>query len=100
MNKSEEKTPGKFSAEEAVWAGEQIGMDWGKYDLEQFRMGLEVEMEHGLRDPVTNVTGDDLVMTARIALAHLKVIPDYYTRLKKMEAEAEKEAAEKNKPEL
>ena len=88
MENSIASLTGKFTAEEAMWAGEQIGMDWQKYDLEQFRMGLEVEMEHGLIDPVTNITGDDLVMTAKIALAHLKEIPDYYTRLKKMEKEA------------
>lgn len=82
---------GKFTTEEAKWAGEQIGIDWQEYDIEQFRMGLEVELEHGLIDPVTNVTNDDLTMTAKIALAHLREIPDYYTRLKKMEAEAEAE---------
>lgn len=82
---------GKFSIEEAKWAGNELGIDWNNYDIEQFRMGLETELEHGLADPVTNVTGDDLIMTAKIALAHLKEIPDYYTRLKKMEAEAEAE---------
>lgn len=82
---------GKFTTEEAKWAGEQIGIDWQEYDIEQFRMGLEVELEHGLIDPVTNVTNDDLIMTAKIALAHLKEIPDYYTRLKKMETDAEAE---------
>jgi hypothetical protein len=82
---------GKFTTEEAKWAGEQIGIDWQEYDIEQFRMGLEVELEHGLIDPVTNVTNDDLTVTAKIALAHLREIPDYYTRLKKMEAEAEAE---------
>ncbi len=86
---------GNFTTEEAKWAGEQLGIDWNLYDLEQFRMGLEVELEHGLIDPVTNVTGDDLIMTAKIALAHLKEIPDYYTRLKKMETEAEKELSNK-----
>jgi len=78
----------KFSTEEARWAGEQLGIDWNVYDIEQFRMGLEVELEHGLTDPVTNITNDDLTMTAKIALAHLREIPDYYTRLKKMEREA------------
>jgi hypothetical protein len=86
-----------FSTEEAKWAGEQLGIDWNVFDIEQFRMGLEVELEHGLIDPVTNVTGDDLVMTAKIALAHLKEIPDYYTRLKKMETDAEAELSAKNR---
>ncbi len=91
-------TQRKFTTEEAKWAGEQFGIDWLQYDLEQFRMGLEVELEHGMADPVTNVTNDDLTMTAKIALAHLKEIPDYYTRLKKMETEAEAElAAGKNR---
>jgi DNA-directed RNA polymerase alpha subunit len=78
----------KFTGEEAKWIGDQLGIDWGKYDAEQFRMGLETELEHGSIDPVTNITNDDLTMTAKIALAHLNEIPDYYTRLKKMEEEA------------
>ncbi|MBZ0204259.1 MAG: hypothetical protein K8I03_14685 [Ignavibacteria bacterium] len=80
-----------FSEEEAKWIGSQLGMDWSKYNIEEFQMGLEVELEHGMINPVTNVTGDDLTMTAKIALAHLNEIPDYYTRLKKMENEAENE---------
>jgi len=77
--------------EEARSIGEAIGIDWSEspFDVEQFRMGLEVELEHGRRDPATDVTHDDAVMTGKIALAHLKEIPDYYTRLNKMEAEAE-----------
>lgn len=82
---------GKFSIEEAKWAGDELGIDWNTYDIEQFRMGLETELEHGMADPVTNVTNDDLIMTAKIALAHLKEIPNYYTRLKKMETDAEAE---------
>lgn len=78
----------KFTSEEAKWTGDQLGIDWNKFDIEQFRMGLEVELEHGTIDPVTNITNDDLTMTAKIALAHLKEIPDYYSRLKKMEEEA------------
>ena len=80
-----------FTEEETIWIGSQLGMDWNKYSLEQFQMSLEVELEHGMINPVTNVTGDDLTMTAKIALAHLNEIPDYYTRLKKMENEAENE---------
>lgn len=82
---------GNFSIEEAKWAGDQLGINWNTFDIEQFRMGLETELEHGLADPVTNVTNDDLIMTAKIALAHLKEIPDYYTRLRKMESDAENE---------
>ncbi len=76
------------TAIEAKNIGDSIGIDWSKYDLEQFRMGLEVELEHGSHDPETDVTGDDMEMTGKIAWAHLKEIPDYYTRLAKMEKEA------------
>ena len=81
----------QFSTEEARSIGAQLKVDWSKVDLEQFRRGLEAELEHGLRDPETNVTGDDLVLTGKIAWAHLKEIRDYYTRLDLMEAEADEE---------
>lgn len=77
-----------FTSEEAKALGEKLGIDWSKYDIEQFRMGMAVELEHGAHDPETNVTNDDLTVTGKIAWAHLKEIPDYYTRLQKMEAEA------------
>lgn len=82
-----------FTAEEARRIGEQVGIDWqaAPFDVEQFRRGLEVELEHGLRDPSTNVTDDDDVSTGKIALAHLNEFPDYYTRLERMEAEAKRE---------
>ena len=78
-----------FTAAEAKQIGESLGIDWRKYDVEQYRMGLDVELEHGLVDPHTNVTNDDPIMTGKIALAHLNEFADYYTRLGKMEAEAE-----------
>jgi len=74
-----------FSLEEAKSTGESLGIDWSKFDIEQFKMGMNVELEHGTRDPHTNVTNDDPVMTGKIALAHLNELPDYYTRLEKME---------------
>ena len=80
----------KFTAEEAKQIGEALGIDWGKFDVEQFRMGLDVELEHGLIDPHTNVTNDDPIMTGKITLAHLNEFSDYYTRLYEMEEEAEK----------
>jgi hypothetical protein len=79
----------QFSTDEARSIGDRIGVDWSRTDLEQFRLGLAVELEHGLRDPATNVTDDDEATTGKIALAHLNEIPDYYTRLLRMEAEAE-----------
>ena len=79
-----------FTNEEARKIGEELGIDWSKFDVEQFRMGMDVELEHGLVDIQTNVTNDDPLMTGKIALAHLNEFPDYYARLKKMEKEAEK----------
>jgi len=78
-----------FTSEEARQIGENLGIDWSKFDVEQYRMSLDVELEHGLVDPHTNVTNDDPIMTGKIALAHLNEFPDYYTRLEKMEREAE-----------
>jgi len=78
-----------FTAEEAKRIGETLDIDWSKFDVEQYRMGLDVELEHGLVDPHTNVTNDDPIITGKIALAHLNEFPDYYTRLEKMEREAE-----------
>lgn len=82
----------RFGAEEARAVGEKIGIDWASapFDVEQFRMGMDVELEHGKHDPATDVTGDDEITTGKIALAHLNEFPDYYTRLEKMEAEAER----------
>ncbi|NMC27361.1 MAG: hypothetical protein GYA42_04360 [Syntrophomonadaceae bacterium] len=79
----------RFTTEEAKAIGEKLGIDWSKFDVEQFRMGMDVELEHGLHDPETNVTHDDPLTTGKIALAHLKEFPDYYTRLEKMEKEAD-----------
>jgi hypothetical protein len=79
----------QVGAGEARNVGASLGIDWTKIDLEQFRRGLEVELEHGARDPETNVTNDDLSLTGKIAWAHLKEFPDYYTRLDKLEAEAD-----------
>ena len=77
-----------FSVEEAKRIGEALGIDWSKFDVEQFRTGLDVELEHGVRDLQTNVTHDNEMITGKIALAHLNEYPDYYTRLEKMEKEA------------
>jgi len=80
--------PKQSSSDEAKRIGDSLGLDWDQVDVEQFRMGLLVELEHGTRDPETNVTNDDMILTGKIALAHLKEFPDYYTRLAELEAEA------------
>jgi len=78
-----------FTKEQALELGKNLGIDWSRFDAEQFRMGLDVELEHGSCDPLTNVTDNDPRTTAKIALAHLSEFPDYYTRLERMEQEAD-----------
>jgi len=85
MNKSKKS----FSTGEAKKIGETLGVNWSKFNVEQFRMGMDVELEHGMRDQHTNVTNDDSMITGKIALAHLNEFSDYYTRLDNMEKEAE-----------
>jgi hypothetical protein len=83
------RTEKRFSLAEAKQIGDAVGIDWREFDVEQFQIGLEVELEHGTRDVQTNVTDDDTLITVKIALAHLKEFPDYYTRLSAMEKEAD-----------
>ena len=86
-----EKT--RTTIEEARLVGDEIGVDWDRFDLEQFRAGMDVELEHGVHDPQTDVTGDDPIITGKIALAHMKEFPDYYVRLERMEEEAKRDWA-------
>jgi uncharacterized protein DUF5661 len=88
-NYKHRETPRKgVSPRKARKVGEALGVDWNRIDAEQLRQGMEVELEHGRRDPATDVTGDDLLLTGKIALAHLHEFPDYYKRLARMEEEA------------
>jgi hypothetical protein len=84
----------EFTTEEARRYGEAIGIDWANvpFDVAQFQAGMNVELEHGLHDPLTNVTDDDPHVTAKIALAHLNEFRDYYTRLERMEEEAKRDS--------
>lgn len=79
-----------FSIEEALWIGNYLNIKFDKFDVEQFRIGLNVELEHGTVNPFTNITNDDPILTGKITLAHLNEFPDYYKRLTAMEDEAEK----------
>lgn len=92
------ETGKRFTADDARAIGQEIGIDWAAspFDVEQFRIGMNVELEHGLHDPRTNVSDDDPHVTAKIALAHLNEFPDYYTRLERMEEEAKHEWAERS----
>lgn len=78
-----------FTAKEAKIIGDKLGISWKKWNVEQFRMGLDVELEHGRISPKTNITDDDPIMTGKIALAHLNEFADYYTRLARLERQAD-----------
>lgn len=82
-----------FTSDEARRVGAEIGIDWcsARFDVEQFRMGMDVELEHGLHDLLTNVTDSDPIVTGKIALAYLNEFPDCYTRLARMEEEAKRD---------
>ena len=82
------KAKKEFSEKKARKVGKKLGIKWDKFDVDQFRRGMNVELEHGKRDADTNVSKDDPLITGKIALAHLKEFPDYYERLEKMEKEA------------
>ena len=85
-----EKKRISFTMEEAAQIANKIGIDFSKekFDLNQFTMGVNVELEHGTKFSNTNVTNNDPILTGKIAYAHLLEFPDYYTRLKKLEDEA------------
>lgn len=76
-----------FTTAEAKKIATQLGMNLEEIDIDEFRRGLAVELEHGSRDPQTNITYNNILKTGKIAWAHLKEIPDYYTRLYIMEHE-------------
>ena len=79
----------KFNSQDAKEIGDDLGINWNEVNLDEFTKGVNVELEHGTRYPETNVTNNDKKMTGKIAWAHLKEFPDYYTRLEKLENEAE-----------
>ncbi len=80
----------RFSSIEGKQIGDALGISWDRFDIDQFTMGLNVELEHGRKAPATDVTHDNPIVTGKIALAHLNEFPDYYTRLAVMESEAER----------
>jgi hypothetical protein len=78
----------KLTKKDAKIIGDKLGINWDKISLNEFTKGLDVEMEHGTMFTETNITNNDRILTGKIAWAHLKEFPDYYTRLEKLEQEA------------
>ena len=80
-----------FTKEDSKRIGESLGIDWTRFDIEQFRMGLDVELEHESYDSLTNMSNDHEIISGKIALAYLNEFPDYYTRLQEIEIKAKQE---------
>lgn len=80
----------EITKEEAIELGKFFKINYDIVPFNQFWFGLNVELEHGTRDPQTNVTNDDMITTALITIAHLKEFPNYYEKLDLMEQELEK----------
>jgi hypothetical protein len=95
------KAKSSFTAEEAREVASKLGIDWAtvEFKLECFTKGMNVELEHGLKSPETNVTNDDPVMTGKIALAHLNEFPCYYKELEEMEKDLAEDQVEEEEPE-
>jgi hypothetical protein len=78
----------KLNSNDAKMIGDDLGINWNEVKLEEFTKGVSVELEHGTKYPETNVTNNDKELTGKIVWSHLKELPDYYTRLKKLEKKA------------
>ena len=90
----------KISTKEAIWAAKKLDINLRILKLSTWKKGLNIELEHGKNELVkgkTNVTNNDILKTAKIALAHILEYPDYYQRLEKMEHNAEKYWKHRNK---
>lgn len=69
-----------FNINDAMYAASMLGVSFDKYTIEEFLDGINIELEHGKINPKTNVTNDDLIITSKIALAHLNEFPNYYNK--------------------
>jgi hypothetical protein len=82
-------TEAKVKIEEAAVIQKLVGGETLAISSEDFRDGLEVELEHGLAFPDANVTNNHPILTGKIVLAHLKETLDYYVRLQVAEIEGD-----------
>lgn len=90
----------KVSLKKAKHYGDMLHIDYDVVPLKVWRYGITIELEHGKVNTKTNVTNNDLLMTAKIALAHLLEYPDYYQRLEEMEEDADEYWSDKVKPQV
>lgn len=69
-----------FHMNDALYVASLLGVSFDQYTPEEFLIGINIELEHGTISPKTNVTNDNLITTAKIALAHLNEFPNYYNK--------------------
>ncbi len=77
----------KYSLEEGMEIGEELGITFDKFDAGQFTDGINVELANLSKTPGTHVSKEDLLNAGKIALKHLTELPDYYIRLQRKEME-------------
>ena len=80
----------QISSDEARRIGEALHLDWDRIDLEQFRQGLMGEVDQANMDPETGRTYDSVLLSGKLVVAHMQEFPDYFTRLEKLKAEADR----------
>lgn len=69
-----------FNIKDAIYVGDILNIPFDKYTPEDLLTGMNIELEHGLINSKTNVTDNDIIKTAKIALAHLNEYPNYYNK--------------------
>lgn len=78
--------PLEISCNIATRVGAALEIDWAQIDHNEFRRGLELELEREWRNPDTNLSDHDLVITGQVVLAHIEASSDYYSRLERLAA--------------
>jgi hypothetical protein len=93
----EKKLRKAFTLAEAKTIGEKLGITWKDFDVKEFRLGLNSELESGFYNPTTNFATDDPILIGKVVRAHLNESPDYYTQWARMEKAAARKASGKQK---
>lgn len=86
-----------FGIKDVLWFVNEMGIKLDKFSIKDLLVGINIELEHGRVNSLTNVTNDDLIITGKIALAHLLEYPNYYNEeygLPAMERELKKKLEE------
>ena len=69
-----------FNLQDVIYVAKILNITFDKFTPEEFLDGINIELEHGTINNKTNVTNNNLLVTAKIALAHLNEFPNYYNK--------------------